>query len=278
MWQTVPLVSSGITLAAFVVAIAAWIFRQQAIRKERLILTAAEADRGKLVTEALEFFSINPANLPPDQQYKIAIEQIRARAHRFLITAVVVVITAILTTGVVVFAIKNPGRFDDRKLTNSEAAVVIMDSPLRDVVYDQESWKKGRTNADEISEILDDLPGLVLYKETTNLKWEREDEVIRMRPKLIVMHASCFYDTTNLEDSDRKFFSFLQYFAHTDVHFLVYSRGFHHGSESWKATLIRQIPELNSRIHVLEVPSPGTFSDPVVRMQLKTTVKEVLSL
>lgn len=212
MWQAIGLVSSGITLVAFVVAVAAWAFRQHEIKKERLILTAAEADRAKLVTDALEFFNVDTQNLTKDQQYEIAIAQIKARANRFLIACVVVVIVALLAVAVAAFAIIRHGEYSG------------------------------------------------------------------MRPRLIIMHASCFYDTTNIIDPDRKFFSFMQYFAQKDVHFLVYSRGFHHGSEGWKTALVHQIPELNSRIHVLEVPTPKTFSDPVLRRQLKTIVKEVLSL
>ena len=156
--------------------------------------------------------------------------------------------------------------------------VVLMDSTLRDVVYDIEDFKVGRTNADSINEILDGIPGINLHKETTNLKWDREEEVLKMDPKLIVMHISCFYDTTNIEDGQRKFFSFLTYMANSNIKFIIYSRGFHHGSENWKKVLVKQIPALKDRIHVLELQPEGTFDDPTTRRQLKTLVKEVLDL
>lgn len=280
MWQAIGLVSSGITLVAFIVAVAAWVYRQHAVRDERLIKAAAEADRAKLVSDALEFFNVDTQKLTKDQRYEIAIEQIRARARRFLIACVVVVIVAFLAVGVATFAIMRQGGDDGdgRRNVGNEVAVVIMDSPLREVVYDQAAWLKGRTNADELTEMLKDLPGVVLYKETTSLQWEREDQVLKMHPRLLIIHASCFYDSTNVVDPDRKFFSFLQYVASTDARFLVYSRGFHHGSESWKASLVQLIPNLNDRIEVFEIPPPGTFSDPVIRRQFKTLVKKALSL
>jgi hypothetical protein len=277
MWQAIGLVSSGITLVAFIVAAAAWVFRQHAVREERLIRTAAEADRAKLVTAALEFFNVDTQKLTKDQRYEIAIEQIRARARRFLIACVVVVVVAFLAVGVATFAIMRHSGNDNSEV-GKDVAVVIMDSPLRDVVYDQAAWLKGRTNADELTEMLKDLPGVVLYKETTSLQWEREDQVLKMHPRLIIIHASCFYDSTNVVDPDRKFFSFLQYLASSDARFLVYSRGFHHGGESWKASLVQLIPKLNARLEVFEIPPPGTFSDPVIRRRFKTLVKEALSL
>lgn len=162
--------------------------------------------------------------------------------------------------------------------TKENLSVVIMDSPLRDVVYDHDGWLKGRTNADEITEILDDIPNIKLTKETTSLEWEREDQVLKLNPKLIVIHVSCFYDCTSIEDSDRKFFSFLSYMAKSDISFIIYSRGFHHGSADWKKKLVRDIPSLIGRVRVLELQPQGTFSNATARRQLKTLVKEVLAL
>jgi len=56
--------------------------------------------------------------------------------------------------------------------------IVIMESPLREVVYDIDAWKAGSTNADEITEILDDLSSVTLVKESTSLFWKREDQKV----------------------------------------------------------------------------------------------------
>jgi serine/threonine protein kinase len=71
--------------------------------------------------------------------------------------------------------------------------VVLMDSPLPDRVYDPETRKNGGTNADDITDILRDLP-IVIEKENTSPLWHREDQVLRESPALIVIHRSCFAD------------------------------------------------------------------------------------
>jgi len=161
--------------------------------------------------------------------------------------------------------------------SSSLSKVVIMDSPLRDVVYDINSWKLGSTNADEITEILDDIEGLSLVKETTSLLWNREDQVISQNPDLIIIHASCFYDQTNIEDGDRKFFSFLEYLKNTKIKLLIYSRGFHH-RDIWLSNLIQAIPELKGKVRTLEVPKGTTFKDPQIRRKIKMSVNEILNL
>lgn len=167
----------------------------------------------------------------------------------------------------------------EKNITESdELDIVIMDSTLRDVVYDKDAWLVGRTNADEITEILDDIQNLKLTKETTSLNWNREDQVLKMNPRLIVIHASCFYDKTFVEDADRKFFSFLHYMNKSDIIFIIYSRGFHHGYTDWKKKLINDVPLLKGRVHVLEFQPHDTFKNASVRRKLKTLVKEVLEI
>src|SRR5205814_4712735 len=73
--------------------------------------------------------------------------------------------------------------------------VVLMDSPLSDRVYDPETRKNGGTNADDITDIISDLP-VVIEKENTSPLWHREDQVLRESPALIVIHRSCFADST----------------------------------------------------------------------------------
>jgi serine/threonine protein kinase len=55
--------------------------------------------------------------------------------------------------------------------------VVLMDSPLPDRVYDPETRKNGGTNADDITDILRDLP-VVIEKENTSTLWHRDDQVV----------------------------------------------------------------------------------------------------
>ena len=106
----------------------------------------------------------------------------------------------------------------------SRPLVVLMDSTLPQVVYDSLTRSQGGTNSDDISEIIDDLP-IRITTEKTSLIWRREEQVRKMEPDLIVIHLSCFYERTNVLDSDERFRSFLRYMKNSKTKFLVYTRG-----------------------------------------------------
>jgi hypothetical protein len=73
--------------------------------RERLIQTAPAGDRAQLVSEALEFFRIDTSGLTKQQQFDIALEQIRARAQRFRIITTAVFLIALLAALPAAFAI-----------------------------------------------------------------------------------------------------------------------------------------------------------------------------
>lgn len=106
MWDTIGFVGSGVTLGAFLGAVAAWIYRQKILQKSTLIRLAPESERTKLVLAALEFFNVDAANLPELQQYELALQQIRARARRSAISAVLVALLALLAAAVTIYAIR----------------------------------------------------------------------------------------------------------------------------------------------------------------------------
>jgi hypothetical protein len=109
MWDAITYVTTGITLIAFLAAIAAWIYKSKLDERERLIQTAPESDRGPLVRNALEFFNVETAGLNKEQQYKIALEQIRWRGQRFKVSAAVICLLAIVTACVTAYAIARQG-------------------------------------------------------------------------------------------------------------------------------------------------------------------------
>lgn len=110
MWNAILYISSGITLTAFIIAVAAWVYRLKLLEKGTLIRTAPAKERSRLVEDALEVFHIETGALTKQQQYELAIEQIRARALRYTIAAIVVVVVALLAAGIASFAIyRNPG-------------------------------------------------------------------------------------------------------------------------------------------------------------------------
>ncbi|MDB6024135.1 MAG: hypothetical protein JWM68_358 [Verrucomicrobiales bacterium] len=105
MWQAIQYVGSAITLIAFIAATVAWIFKVKVQKEERLIKLARVDERTELVRDALEFFRVDTANLSKEQQFKIAFEQIHARAQRFKIAAIVVCIIAVLAAIVTIYTI-----------------------------------------------------------------------------------------------------------------------------------------------------------------------------
>jgi len=176
------------------------------------------------------------------------------------------------------------------KPANSSAPVVVlMDSPLPDRVYDPETRKNGGTNADDITDILRDLP-IVLNKENTSPIWHREDEVLREKPTLIVMHRSCFAGADPsfnekspvIQAADAKMDGFLGYIGlgNATTRFLVYTRREDdHGA--WKSDLEKRFPQLKGRVFTLYVPGgpeKATFRDPSTAQMLRQQVQSILAL
>lgn len=110
VWQAIAYVSSGVSLAAFLATAIAWVLKTKSEERERLIRTASESDRAPLVSDALEFFHVDAAGLTKQQQFEVALEQIRARGQRFRLTAAVICFLALLAAGVAAFAIARPSR------------------------------------------------------------------------------------------------------------------------------------------------------------------------
>jgi hypothetical protein len=167
--------------------------------------------------------------------------------------------------------------------------VVLMDSPLPDRVYDPETRKNGGTNADDITDILQDLP-VVIEKENTSPLWHREDQVVREKPALIVIHRSCFADatvgldpqSTALQIADKKLESFLGYasLGNPRTKFLTYTR--RSGDQgAWVLDLEKRFPQLKGRVVALTVPGGSehaTFRDPKTKEMLRQQVKSILGL
>ena len=110
---------SGITLAAFLAAVAVWAYRTKILERERTIRSAPEGVQRALVERTLEFFQIDTTTLTREQKYNLALRQIHARARRFTITAIVVVTIAFLAAGISVFAILRVPSFSERAQNDS---------------------------------------------------------------------------------------------------------------------------------------------------------------
>jgi hypothetical protein len=167
--------------------------------------------------------------------------------------------------------------------------VVLMDSPLPDRVYDPETRKNGGTNADDITDILRDLP-IIIEKENTSPLWHREDQILREKPSLIVIHRSCFADATvgfdpqatAIQVADKKVESFLGYagLGNPNTKFLTYTR--RAGDQTaWVLDLEKRFPQLKGRVVALTVPGGperATFRDPNTAKMVRQQVQSILGL
>jgi serine/threonine protein kinase len=207
-----------------------------------------------------------------------------SRSRRLIIWAVVLVLVAVVATLAVW-----KGRGYWFKSAPPSRVVVLMDSPLPDRVYDPETRKNGGTNADDITDIISDLP-VVIEKENTSPLWHREDQVLRESPALIVIHRSCFADSTvgidpqspALQVADKKLDGFLGYvgLGNPSTKFLVYTR--RAGDPApWVSDLQKRFPQLTGRIVVLLIPGGpehATFRDPETMKMVRQNVKSILGL
>ena len=81
---------------------------------------------------------------------------------------------------------------------NAVPVVVLMDTSAPRGVYDPRTRQNSGTNADDISDALGSLP-VALHKETLGATWNREDQIVKQNPDLVVIHRSAFTHAMVLE-------------------------------------------------------------------------------
>lgn len=106
MWEAISLVTSGLTLVAFLAAVIAFVVMQRSKSTERKLELTSEATHAKLIEHTLEFFKIDTSTLDQDDKARLAMAQVHARSKRFQMTGVVVIVVAVLFAGVTTFAIQ----------------------------------------------------------------------------------------------------------------------------------------------------------------------------
>jgi predicted Ser/Thr protein kinase len=177
---------------------------------------------------------------------------------------------------------------------NPQPVIVLMDSPLEGRVYDPRTFAAGGTNADDVTDVLRDLP-VGIRKENTSPVWHREQQVIAENPDLIVSHLSCLFDqrvsgVTEIYDhlfdmAQNRLLVFFAYVAAANprTRFIVYSRAQivkAGGEAAWVANWEGRLPVLRGRLHAFSMPGgeAATFRDPATGQLLKKRVIEVLRL
>jgi DNA-binding winged helix-turn-helix (wHTH) protein len=172
--------------------------------------------------------------------------------------------------------------------------IVLMDSPLPGRVYDPRTLAAGGTNADDLTDVLRDLP-VVIEKENTSPMWHREAQVLDQKPDLIVSHLSCFLDERlapgNEAILEQMFHAavdrLLAFFAYVATNsprsrFLIYSRGRferYGGPEKFLQDIEARFPAMKGRVHAWTVPPPretATFRDPATGRLLRERVQAIL--
>ena len=178
---------------------------------------------------------------------------------------------------------------------NSVPVIVLMDSPLPGRVYDPRTAAAGGTNADDVTDILRDLP-VAIRKENTSAAWHREEQVVAENPDLIVSHLSCLFDARAAGDPDaaayeqmfrqaeERLLVFFGYVAARNprTRFIVYSRTVFQqrgGEQAWVREHEARLTALRGRLDAFIVPGGtgnATFRDPETGRLLRDRVSRML--
>ena len=224
---------------------------------------------------------LNPPTSPPARPGAAVVHGWPRRSHKEVWALIVV--TTILVAAVGIWKT----RFHHPHGSPGVPVIVLMDSPYPNRIYDPDTLKRGGTNADDITDVLRDLP-VTLMKEATSATWRREAEVVKEQPALIVIHRSAFYTfPDSMADdlyplADNKLVAFLGYVAtlNPETKFIIYSR---HSWEAdgaaskWRAETVNRFPVLAGRIETWRVPlDRATFRNPLTGQELRATVERAL--
>jgi serine/threonine protein kinase len=246
--------------------------------KQRLSVTA-EPER-TVAQQGSEDLRPGRANTPDATAITLSRSRFKGRlVWATLLVAMVALASTIVSKGIAYWL----------KHATRTPVVVLMDSTLPDRVYDPETRKNGGTNADDITDILRDLP-IDIQKENTSPLWHREDQLLRETPALIVIHRSCFADSavgfdpksTATQVADKKVESFLGYYGlgNPTTKFLTYTRR-SEDQAHWVLDLETRFPQLKDRVVALTIPGGpehATFRDPQTKKILRQEVESILGL
>lgn len=113
MWSTITVVTSGRTLAAFLIAAVAASLRAWLRHRERQLIAAPLSARDALVQALNNSFLItarplSTTKLSADQAYDLLLAQLRARSDRFKLTSIVIVVLALIAASVTIFSLAQP--------------------------------------------------------------------------------------------------------------------------------------------------------------------------
>ena len=200
---------------------------------------------------------------------------------------------------------------------NAVPVVVLMDTSAPRGVYDPRTRQNSGTNADDISDALGSLP-VALHKETLGATWNREDQIVKQNPDLVVIHRSAFTHAMVLEfelgyaaatgpsgvpptvtgpppsteflrnhlstAGVDKLEAFIGYVggANPRTRFLVYSRDWPDAARvAWEQNLVRRFPTMRDRVSPIRIEirdGTASFRDPQTIVQMTQAVQSLLGL
>lgn len=202
---------------------------------------------------------------------------------------------ALLAVGMVWLIAQDLASGDDNgRGAETLPVVVLMDTYAPRGVYDEQTVLRSGTNADVLSSKLAGLP-VILQKEVIGAVWNRESQIVKQQPAVVVIHRSAFFHSMNQElgfgytdepdtwdrekagrlydIADNKLVAFLGYVAAAlpDTRFIVYSRGTGGGwadadfRDAWIQAAENRFENLKGRIYAMPVPggvAEGSFRKP----------------
>ena len=229
---------------------------------------------------------------------------------------IVSAVLGLLAVAALLYDVRTGGR-PAGPLVNAVPVVVLMDTSAPRGVYDPRTRQNSGTNADDISDALGSLP-VALHKETLGATWNREEQIVKQNPDLVVIHRSAFTHAMVLEfelgysaatgpsgvpatttgpppsteflrdhlssAGVDKLEAFIGYVggANPRTRFLVYSRDWPDAARvAWEQNLVRRFPTMRDRVSPIRIQiqdGTASFRDPQTIAQMTQAVQSLLGL
>jgi hypothetical protein len=162
--------------------------------------------------------------------------------------------------------------------------VVLMDSHFKDLVYCSDTAAKGGSNTADIANLLASMqPRVALAAVPTYLDWQDDQQVLNLDPKLIVIHASAFFDETKPILGNQRLMNFLESVKNSRAKVLVYTRGLPDQPEQrikddWER-ITKTVAASDGKFQLFIMPK-GTdpcFKNPLAGEPFRNKVREMLA-
>jgi len=106
IFEAIQYIGKPITLIAFIFSIGAYIYQIKIKGRLDIIKSVPEKERSTIIEAEIETYQLKNDNLTKDQKYKLVIKVIEEKANRFKITAISLVIIALLFSVSTVFVLQ----------------------------------------------------------------------------------------------------------------------------------------------------------------------------